>query len=1492
MSKIRRKHKVLSLILLAVLGLLLVLSSASYGLAKDDLDLTPAQAVAVSSNKVIEPKDAIGPANYIIQLVGPPVASYRGGIKGLAATSPTVTGARWLDVNSPASVAYRNYLNGAQADLMTAMRQALGHPVNAIRAYQYVFNGIAVRLTPEEAATIARLPNVRKVFRETFEVPLTDAGPAWIGASGIWDGSASGSVATKGEGVVVAILDSGINHDHPSFAAVAGDGYAHTNPLGSGNFIPDSYCDTDDPDFCNDKLIGAWSFVSEAVTPEDSNGHGSHTASTVAGNEVEATLVAPTTSFTDGISGVAPRANIIAYDVCVETCPTIASLAAVEQVVIDSAALPSGIAAINYSISGGSDPFNDAIELAFLAATDAGIFVSTSAGNAGPDAATVAHLSPWVATVGAGTHNRQFRNSLVNLTGGVTSPPGDIQGLSFTSGYGPAEIVYAGDFGDPLCPIGAFPPGTFNGEIVICDRGIHARVDKAQSVSDGGAGGFVLANDAPNGNSLVGDAYVLPGVHITFDDGVTLKAWVDDGGSSHVGTITGITPNYDPANGDVMAAFSSRGPGTAFDVLKPDVTAPGVDIWAALATDGTAPSPEYGFMSGTSMSSPHNAGAAALMAAVHPDWSPHEIKSALMTTALTDGVLKEDGTTAADPFDMGSGRVDLSVAALAGLVLDETTANFEAADPDLGGDVKTLNIASLYDGSCLQVCSWIRTVSSTLSTSETWTASVAAPAGVVLSVSPDSFTIPAGGTQAIEVTADVSGAAAGDWLFGEITLSASGSSPDAHFPVAVMATTGVLPDVVEINTRRDAGSQLVEDLEAVEITELTIEVDGLTEGSFETQSLSQDPTNDDPYDNLNDGTTFYVNVSVPAGAPRLVAEITASEAPDIDLYVGTGSVPDAATELCTSTTPFSDEYCNLDNPTPGTWWILVQNWAESASPPDEVTLSYAVVPDGDNGNMHVEGPMSVPERDPFDLRVFWHEPAIEAGDRWYGSFSIGTDPGHPGNVGTIDVNLVRHGDDVTKTVSSTTASPGNILTYTITVEPNVTPTDLTYVLTDTIPTGLTYVPGTASATDGIVTVVDNQILWTGVMEVPAVTYAVATSDMDPGCIAPLATDGAYVNLEAYGILAAPAIFGDDIWFSVDFDGGEFNFFGADQGELVNFTDDGFAFFDPSTPGSMPSVHRPIPTASDPNNLMAIFWRNFEVVYDEATNRGVSLANLTSGGVPVAAVIEYDDVEDWPAGSNPTYDFEIIAYYDASDAPGAYEYIFAYDNLTGPVSTGTIGLENVDGSAGVEYAFDDIAVTDGMAVCFDLVGGEADPVTITYQATVDAGTVGQTLTNNVVHNTDNPGSMESSTSVDVLILSGANLFYAIMRGQNEVPPVPSNMRGNAWFLYHGTSTEFRLHVTGHEDTTAGHIHCAPEGVNGPVGVTLFTGSPFSARGNLRGSFTEPDPENDCGWLTLEDVVAALSSGNAYVNIHTVEYPSGEIRGQIEAFRPILQEGNSR
>ncbi|MGH9187294.1 MAG: S8 family serine peptidase, partial [Acidimicrobiales bacterium] len=442
---------------------------------------------------VASPAGAGDRARYIIRLSDPALASYEGGIGGLVPTMPAARGEHKLDVSSPASRAYLAHLTARHGAAELAMQAALGRALDVVFDYRYAYNGMAVELSAAEAATVRRLPGVTKVQPDFERHIVTDAGPAWIGAPSIWDGTATGGPpGTKGEGVVVGVIDTGVNFDHPSFADVGGDGFNHTNPRGQFLGLCDPILGLP---FCNGKLIGVYDFT--GTTPHDDNGHGSHTASTAAGNVVDATLNAPTISVTKRISGVAPHANLITYKAClaIGSCVGTSLVAAIDQATAD------GVDIVNYSIGGGPvDPWNDADSEAFLGARDAGVFASVSAGNSGPQPETVGSPAnaPWVMSVGASTHDRALVNRLVGLTGGATPPPDDINGRSLTAGYGPAAIVSAADFGDPLCGT-PFLPGTFHGEIVICDRGVNPRVEKGRNVELGGAGGMVLANTAAEG---------------------------------------------------------------------------------------------------------------------------------------------------------------------------------------------------------------------------------------------------------------------------------------------------------------------------------------------------------------------------------------------------------------------------------------------------------------------------------------------------------------------------------------------------------------------------------------------------------------------------------------------------------------------------------------------------------------------------------------------------------------------------------------------------------------------------------------------------------------------------------------------------------------------------------------------------------------------------------------------------------------------------------
>ncbi|MCE3003574.1 MAG: S8 family serine peptidase [Xanthomonadaceae bacterium] len=774
---------------------------------------------------------------FIVQFAEQPLALYKGEVDGLAAPEVLRAGRREgrVDVNGSASRAYVSHLRSRQASYRASMSSLLGRELTPIATLQHAFNGMVVRLQPGEVERIRNMPGVTRVEGYTEYQTRSDRGPDLIGAPLLWGGPGvagdlllrsdfePGETApvlppgNRAEGIVIGVIDGGINFDSPSYAATASDGYVHTNPLGSGVSLGTCVTGGVDAGLCNDKLIGAYDFAFPVACPtgtcaanilenpgaEDLDGHGSHTSSTAAGNPVVATFRGNQIP----LSGVAPRANVIAYDTCwfntltnTGPCGGPALVQAVNQAVADGV-----VDVINYSISGGTQPWSDAIAQAMLAAHEAGIFISASAGNAGPGPSTTSHASPWVTTVGASTHSRGTIAYVLNASGPGTPPPST---QNIVLNVGPAGSEFAASI-PPTTPLvvspafvanvnvaddacAALPGGTFANAIAVVRRGTCGFVVKAQNAVAAGAVAVVIANNDANPNLGLIPAgtppVAVPVFGITRGQGETLRQFDVDSTEQVTAGIpfpapqTVLTP-------DVMAGFSSRGP-ALFDLLKPDVTAPGVQVLAAVSGPPTA----YGLLSGTSMSSPHNAGAAALLRKSRPSWAPTEIKSALVMTGKTDGVFKENGTTPADPWDRGGGRIQVALAERAGLVLNETGLNFQNANPATPtGRPSNLNLPSVQNGNCTAQCTFTRRVRSTLSTAETWTASVS---GLPGTVTPATFTVAPGDQRNISVAVDTTGIAAGAYAFGEVVLTPTGSSsPVLRMPVAVRRS----PQEIDLN---------------------------------------------------------------------------------------------------------------------------------------------------------------------------------------------------------------------------------------------------------------------------------------------------------------------------------------------------------------------------------------------------------------------------------------------------------------------------------------------------------------------------------------------------------------------------------------------------------------------------------------------------------------------------------------------------------------------
>ncbi|MBK8284353.1 MAG: S8 family serine peptidase [Ahniella sp.] len=404
---------------------------------------------------------------YMVELREPSVLAFSSTVQlaaqakslGLRPTAPDESAQARFDVRTPAVSRYRSYLADRQSAVLADISAQLGRTVVPSHRYDLVSNGFAVTLDRHEAHQLEAHPEVRSVRPEVMYQTHTDFSARFIGADAVWTGTVPGSaLQTRGEGVVVGIVDTGINAAHPAFADVAADGYNHTNPRG----VRYGLCNNAGESRCNDKLIGIHDFINEAgatgaAAGNDLDGHGTHVAATTAGNPANGSVAAQIVNYNVATTGVAPRSNVIMYKACSATsgvggsCPGSALTAALNQAVSD------GVDVLNFSIGGPAfSPWAD--PRAFLALRAAGGLSAVSAGNSGPMLGSVRSPSnaPWVVSVANALSNKSFQTTLANISGtGVTSPFSLI-GQGTSGGVAEAQVVYAGDFGDGSC-VGSFP---------------------------------------------------------------------------------------------------------------------------------------------------------------------------------------------------------------------------------------------------------------------------------------------------------------------------------------------------------------------------------------------------------------------------------------------------------------------------------------------------------------------------------------------------------------------------------------------------------------------------------------------------------------------------------------------------------------------------------------------------------------------------------------------------------------------------------------------------------------------------------------------------------------------------------------------------------------------------------------------------------------------------------------------------------------------------
>ena len=926
---------------------------------------------------------------YIVQLDEMPVTAYDGGIQGLGATKPKK--GQKIDPNSPAVVNYMAHLAARHDSVL----QGVGNG-RKLYSYGYVFNGFAAEMTEAQAQQLALAKGVLVVTKDEARSLDTSSTPGFLGLSGetgFWN-----TTGAKGEGVIIGMVDSGIWPESDSFTDRTGtNGNASKDgkldyqqiPGWHGKCTPgDQFTGTD----CNQKLIGARYYNAgfggnaaisarlpyEFNSPRDFEGHGTHTASTAGGNSgVVAT--GPAAPF-GSISGMAPRARIAAYKVCwaVIGCATSDSVAAIDQAVAD------GVDVINYSISGSSTNFRDPVEIAFLFAADAGVFVAASAGNSGPSTSTVAHPGPWLTTVAAGTHNRTSVGS-VSMGNGVT-----YQGVSLAANaVGPAPLVKSTAAALPganavsanLCfstatngaPV--LDPAKVAGKIVVCERGTNARVDKSLAVKEAGGIGMVLVNVFAT-SSLNADFHSVPTVHLA----AAARAGVETYASLADATATIAKSTLDfstPA--PFTAGFSSRGPLIAGggNLLKPDLIAPGNDILAAVAPPGNG-GRSFDVYSGTSMSSPHIAGIAALFKQLYPTWSPMAIKSALMTTG-TD-VLDGPITDAQRIFRQGAGHVKPLAAANPGLVFDsgfvdwvgflcgtQLRASFCTSRGIPVLNPSDLNVASIALGAMPGTQTVTRRVTNVGGSTATYTPSFTGMAGFTVGFSPTSLTIAPGQTQSFSVVFTRTGTAAPLLSYKGGQLTWSDGIHKVRVPIVVRPVAMAAPAEVTGSYSVTFGYD----------GPFTATPRGLVPAATAAGSVATDGTVDFTV-NIPSGTTL---------ARFSLFDSEVSQASDLDLEVYFGGVLVGSSGGATAS-----EEVNLKSPAAGIYTVRVIGFAVPVGAANFNLFSWALGSTA-AGNMTVTAPATAVTGQTGAINIVTS--GLTAGIKYLGSVVYGGAPSLP-----------------------------------------------------------------------------------------------------------------------------------------------------------------------------------------------------------------------------------------------------------------------------------------------------------------------------------------------------------------------------------------------------------------------------------------------------------------------------------------------------------------
>jgi len=1003
-----------------------------------------------------------GSAIYIVKLKEPGAATYKGGAMGYAATKPGV--GQSMNARSAAVETYVQRLEQTHDRLLAEV----GAPTAKVYSFRYVLNGFAAELTAAQVSRLAQRSEVERVWLDTDQKVETNNSAIFLGLEN-QDGGLRADRKLYGENVVVGVIDSGVAPHHPSLKdtielvpRVCQGHWAEASWLGV--WLCSSYrknpptqlmydppvgftgvCQAGpgfEPTDCNNKVVGARFYIDgflsrnaldphEFRSPRDGDGHGTHVATTIAGNAVDAQLFG---SRVARVAGIAPRARVAVYKACwIKTGETRATCATSDLARAVDDAVADGVDIINYSLGSLETDLTAPDDLALLNAFDAGVLTVVAAGNDGPDLDTIGSPSsaPWVITVTASTQTGTVFDEAIRITA-----PEDIAGeismreASFTPKLTSDAIEEAlvevddandkrsnGTTGSTLDACEPLANGNdVDGHIALIERGGCEFQLKIMHAEGAGAIGVVVFN--PTGDAIVmnGDSgsVGIPAVMVGAADGDLLLEALAGDAEVRVELAKGTFLSLSES-GNQMADFSSRGPSLSDrNFLKPDVTAPGVDILA-----GTSPTPANGlqgetfqYLSGTSQAAPEVTGVAILLKEAHPDWSPGVLKSALMTSSY-QGVVNSDGSVAI-PFDRGAGHIDANRSTDPGLVYPseyrdhaaylcglleppfspaECTALATAGFPSTPSDVNlpSIAIAELITGDAVK-----RHVTN-VGPPATYRAAVTAPQDVEVIVDPPSLVLNTGQTGEFSVRFVNNGAPLDLWDFGELKWT-----DDTHTVVSPIAIQPVALRVpIELRLRGRSGSTTLPiafgysgEYAAHSHGLRAPFLDGVT-GAVPTGFVDDDPSNNFRFPG-GSGLALQ-GINVPAGQlylrVALFDEFT-DGADDLDLYLFfcQNGTTDNCTQIGSSGGFTSNEKIDILNPAPGLYVAVVHGFEtdQVAGGPGAnyslFTWSFGLA--DDVGNLDVVAPAAVVQGDRANLAVNWS--SLNPSTRYLGAISHDT----------------------------------------------------------------------------------------------------------------------------------------------------------------------------------------------------------------------------------------------------------------------------------------------------------------------------------------------------------------------------------------------------------------------------------------------------------------------------------------------------------------------